>query len=394
MHALLRISAISVIALSASAAFAVTPGEPASNEMIARSQFSIGDTARLQRALAKARRGEKVVVATIGGSITQGAAATTPEKRWANLVGKWWQDRFPKTQIEFVNAGIGATGSNIGSHRAKDHLLKYKPDFVVVEYGVNDPNNELAAETLEGLVRQILKQPNKPAVMLLFMMHPNGDNAQEQHSRIGRHYNLPMVSFRDAFHTEFQSGRLTWQQVLPDGIHPNDWGHAVCASFVGAMLDKVLAALPVDSKLPSIKRVPKPLISDVFERTAMLNASNTKPVSENGWSPAEAWMFGPCWEATEPGSAMEFEVEGTDISVMYFRIKGDMGMAEAQVDGLPPVKLNAWFEADWGGYSNCDLVARNLAPGKHRLRIRVLHETAPLSHGHKFQLQAVMVAGQ
>jgi hypothetical protein len=41
----------------------------------------------------------------------------------------------------------------------------------VVEYAVNDPNTQASAETLEGLIRQILPQTNHPAVLLLFMFY-------------------------------------------------------------------------------------------------------------------------------------------------------------------------------------------------------------------------------
>ncbi|MHB0998328.1 MAG: SGNH/GDSL hydrolase family protein [Armatimonadota bacterium] len=368
------------------------PGDPAP-EMVSKSLVSMGDTARLQRVMAKARRGEKIVVGTIGGSITQGAAATTPENRWADLTAKWWRDRFPQAKVEFVNAGIGATGSNLGCHRAADHLLKYKPDFVVAEYAVNDPNNQLAAETLEGLVRQVLKQPNKPAMMLFFTMHPDGGNAQEWHSKVGSHYGLPMVSFRDAVLPEFQAGRCKWQDLLPDGIHPNDTGHGYAGKFIGSLLDKVLSAMPSDDKLPRIKRIPKPLISDTFEYTAMFNADSIKPVRNDGWTPASAWGFGNCWESSRPGSTLEFDIEGDTISLAYFRIKGGMGIAEAQIDSNPPMKMNGWFEADWGGYSHWDLITRDLEPGRHRLKIRLLNEKWPQSTGHKFQLQLVMEAG-
>jgi lysophospholipase L1-like esterase len=119
-------------------------------EMLKRSLVSLGDPARLQHVLARARRGEGVVVAVIGGSITAGASASTEEHRWGNLVAAWWRDTFPQATITFINAGIGATGSDLGAHRAAAHLLVHRPDLVVAEYGVNDPNSQDAAETLEA----------------------------------------------------------------------------------------------------------------------------------------------------------------------------------------------------------------------------------------------------
>ncbi|MHB9037139.1 MAG: SGNH/GDSL hydrolase family protein, partial [Armatimonadota bacterium] len=140
-----------------------------------KSIVSSGDASRLLRVMAKAKRGEKVVVGMIGGSITEGALASAPDKCWAALVARWWRDTFPKAKIEFINAGIGATGSDIGAHRAFKHLLKHNPDFVVAEYAVNDITNEACVETLEGLVRQVLNRKNHPALMLLFTMKSLGE---------------------------------------------------------------------------------------------------------------------------------------------------------------------------------------------------------------------------
>ena len=115
-----------------------------------RSLVTTGQVARLERALAKARRGETVTIGVIGGSITQGAAATQPEKRYGNRLAAWWRQTFPKANVLFVNAGIGATGSDYGALRDNRDLLSHHPDFVVVEYAVNDPNSQAAAETLAG----------------------------------------------------------------------------------------------------------------------------------------------------------------------------------------------------------------------------------------------------
>lgn len=370
------------------------PAQPAEEtEIFARSLVSMGDTARLQQVLARARRGERVVIGVIGGSITAGAAASTEPNRWGNRVAEWWRRTFPEAPIEFVNAGIGATGSNIGAHRAQAHLLRHQPDFVVAEYAVNDPNTELAAETLEGLVRQVLEAPNAPAMMLLFTMNKAGANAQEWHSKIGRHYGLPMVSFRDAIWPEIESGRMKWEDVEADEVHPNDRGHKYCADFIGAALDRALADLPADDALPPTPPLPPPSIGDTFARAMFANADTLSPVVNQGWSQADSWPFGNCWEASTPGSVLEFAVEGTAISVVYYRIKGDMGAARAQVDDRPPVTLQGWFEADWGGYAAWALVARDLDPGKHVLRIEVLEARAEQSAGHKFQVQAVMAAG-
>ena len=237
-----------------------------------RSVANLGDTARIQHVLAKARRGENIVVGAIGGSITDGGHVR-PGARYGKRVTTWFQKTFPKAAAKYVNAGVGATGSDFGALRAQRDLLAHKPDLVIVEFAVNEPNELASAESMEGLVRQFLKHPNHPAVILLFTMHRNGTNAQEWHGKVGMHYDLPMVSYRDALWPEIEAGRMRWKFVTVDSVHPNTKGHEYMVRFVTHVLEKVLQDLPAKKALPDIKPLPKPLFSDLFEHVALLEAA-------------------------------------------------------------------------------------------------------------------------
>ena len=188
-----------------------------SSEVVARSQLSSGDPGRLLNVFAKARRGEPITLGVIGGSITVGAFATTKQASYAGRLLAWWREQFPRCEVSLVNAGVGGTGSMYGALRAGKDLLASKPDFVVVEFAVND--NWTDGEAFEGLVRQILAQPNLPAVLLLFTMWENGGNDQEMQAKVGAHYRLPMVSFRDALWPEMQADRLKWSDYIVDTVH-------------------------------------------------------------------------------------------------------------------------------------------------------------------------------
>ena len=359
----------------------------------ARALVSLGDTTRLKLALARARRGERVTLGVIGGSITQGAKASVPELRWGERVAAWWRSTFPQAEVRFHNAGIGATGSLIAAHRV-GALLALAPDVVVVEFAVNDPNDDDAAESLEGLVRQILASPKAPAVMLLYTMNSMGGNAQEQHGRVALRYGLPQVSFRDGLWPEVQASRLDWNQIEADEVHPNDEGHGWCARFVINAIAAVLERLPADSSLPAKpRRLPSPLISDTYQRAQLLNRERLTPLAVQGFR-EDLGAFGPCWMADEPGASITFEVDGTALSALFHRIKGDTGIATAQVDEWPPVDLVAWFDADWGGYSAYERLARDLPAGRHRLTITLTDRLPGSSAGHRFQLLGVLAAGR
>ena len=362
--------------------------------VIERGVVEVGDTARLVRVMDRAERGEPITVGVLGGSITEGARASEPANCYGARVADWWHTTFPKSTITFVNAGIGATGSDLGAHRVQRNLLEKKPDFVVVEYAVNDAGSPLAAETLEGVVRQILSAPQSPAAMLFFTMNQDGASRQEDHVPVGRHYGLPMVSLKDALWPLVEQGTLAWTDFEADEVHPNDTGHAYAAQLITGLLDRVNDSRTEEIATPVIPELPAPLVSDLFEHTQLFTVENLTPTANTGWKEcAGDARIGNGWETDQPGSTLTFTVSGDAVSVLFWRIKGGMGRAEAWMDDREPVLLEGWFSADWGGYTPFQLIARDLGPGPHTLHIRLLEEKHEESTGHDFQLRAVMTAG-
>ena len=45
---------------------------------------------------------------------------------------------FQKQKLHYVNGGIGGTTSHYGVSRVVTDMLMYQPDFVVVDFSVND----------------------------------------------------------------------------------------------------------------------------------------------------------------------------------------------------------------------------------------------------------------
>lgn len=380
-HTLIVLAAAAILSSLCCAA-----GAQDDEAILKRSIVSPGDATRIQRVMARAERGEPITVAVIGGSITAGALASDANHCYGALAAKWWQEQFPKSKVTFDNAGIGATGTPFGCVRAKRDLLGHKPDFVVVEYAVNDGPDQAHSDTYEGLLRQILKQPNKPGVVMLFMMNKAGGNVQEPQIKIGKHYNLPMLSYRDALWPEIEAGRMKWTDISPDEVHPNDFGHAQAARYVTNLLAQIKAA----RKASRIAATPKPLYTDLFEFTSYTDAMDLKPVANEGWTLDTKER---CWLADKPGSAIELEGDGRQFSLTFYRFRGATGHARVTVDGANPTTLEAWFEGTWGWYTPTEQIARNLQPGKHRVRVEVIAEKAELSTGHEFRIYGIGAAG-
>ena len=118
---------------------------------------------RLKNCMKRAEAGEELTIGFLGGSITQGSLATTMENTYAYRVFTWWKQTFPKANFHYVNGGIGGTTSHYGVSRAVTDVLMYQPDFVVVDFSVNDEADTFFQETYEGVVRKLLSWDSKPA---------------------------------------------------------------------------------------------------------------------------------------------------------------------------------------------------------------------------------------
>lgn len=102
-------------------------------------------------------------------------------------------------------------------------------------------NTRDRAESYEGIVRQLLKAQEGIAVILLGMVSKSGASAQEWHGKVAAHYGVPFVSYRDALYPFVKDGSISWSDISPDSVHPNDIGHAYAAALLSWTLDGAIA---------------------------------------------------------------------------------------------------------------------------------------------------------
>jgi lysophospholipase L1-like esterase len=351
-----------------------------------RGIVSEGDVSRLAAVMEKARRGEEVCVAAIGGSITAGGLQTKdPKNRYIARVADWFTHTFPKARVRFVNAGIGGTNSLYGAMRVQRDVLSKKPDLVIVEYAVNDNHPvPMFWGSYEGVLRQILRESQQPAVVQLFFMQRKGENAQETQHMLGRHYNLPMVSFRDAWWPEIYSGRAKWEVMYADVVHPNDTGHILAAELLIALLDDVNRNPPAaTSESVSRENLPAPMITDLFANCHYAQYTDLKPTQNSGWTQTPD---GTKWEspaATDGG--IEFGFAGKLLFVGYDLDEEAERFATFSIDGgsAQPLKKSP----------NRLPLAEDLAPGQHRVRIEFAGSKVPQGSTAKVRIWAVGAAG-
>ena len=344
-------------------------------EMLQKSVMQLGNNARLKSAIDRAKQGEDITIAFIGGSITQGAGAVPINTKcyawrtfegFCRLAGKGVDEN-----IHYIKAGVGGTPSELGMIRYERDVCRngaVTPDIVVVEFAVNDEGDETKGVCYESLVRKILAAENKPAVILLFAVFANDWNLQERLCVIGERYHLPMVSTRDCvvdqFYKKAGAGRVvTKNQFFYDCFHPTNIGHQIMSDGLLSLLQKIDKS-PMEEDILNLSTVPA-VIGDTFEQVWLYDRNSkvdsVKILSTGDFSETDEELQGVemdrnltqtkefpyNWKHIKGAKPFVMEVCCTSL-VMINKDSGapDAGCAQVFVDGQEVLcvdpKVNGW----------------------------------------------------
>ena len=226
-------------------------------EALKESEVSLGNNLRLKRVIAQAQRGEAITIATVGGSITEGALASGYEECWAMQFRSKFGEAYGTeggANVALVNSGVGGTPSPFGYMRYGRDVLERVPetdpdgypDLVVIEYAVNDWAEPTKCRCYESMVKEILEQPNAPAVILLFSARNDGWNVQNELQKIGERYDLMMVSVRDGIYPHLDKD-FPKNNFYKDEYHPNSTGHGMMADALMQAVADANAAETADA---------------------------------------------------------------------------------------------------------------------------------------------------
>lgn len=342
------------------------------DKMYNRALLSEGNTSRLAAAMEKAKNGESITVAAIGGSITQGTAASSTNSCYASRFFSWWQEKFPECEVNTVNAGIGGTDSYLGVHRADEQLLSYNPDVVVIEFSVNDTDKTMNKYSYDSLVRKVLSAENEPAVILLFTTQEDGTSLQDVHKEIGKAYDLPMISYREAVYPEVAAGTINWKDISPDNIHPNDIGHGIIGQLLSRYLDGIYDSDTASLAAEVTAFDTEGYTNDYYKNAKLVNASQIEYTAD-GFEVGQNKVYTQFPEnwITEGGGTHSFDVECQNIGILYLKTTdGKSGTYEVYVDGERKGKLEGDFSGGWGNYAFPKQVLLAKDTEKHTVEIK------------------------
>jgi len=337
--------------------FALLLSTSISRAQTSQEVFEFKQRKSLPNFLHKASGGSEIKVAYFGGSITAQAGWRVQSLAWLNK-------RFPASSFEEINAAIGGTASDFGVFRLNEHVLKFNPDLIFVEFAVNDGglSTEVTMRAMEGIVRQIWEYNPNIDICFVYTIHgrylevekdgvlPKAAIAMEQ---IADKYGIPTVNFGREVCRQIAAGKLILKGSAteengvavfsPDEVHPYpETGHVIYQQVLAKAIDEM-----AEQKMkPRKHKLSRPISDDYFAHTNLIDfekadlKGNWKIVETDGHPLFEKFnkYLQTIGVGSETGSKLSLRFKGTAIGI-YDIMGPNAGEVTVQIDDQEPKTL-------------------------------------------------------
>ncbi len=299
---------------------------------------------------AKLDRGEPVTVVFLGGSITELPG-------WRDALTRSWRSKHGGS-VTTVNAGLSATGSDVGVLRFDEDVLSHEPDLVIVEFAVNDARAAPGTirRAVEGMIRKAWTADARTDVLFVYLFEPSfaetlssGQRPQSMvvYEGIAEAHGIPSIDAASVVARLVERGDFVARGPRktkagetpafgPDGVHPYLRGHRVYARAVERGIASILeASEPRDHS----RELARSVVGDHWQ------AGRKVPLE--GWMRDESWRRLTAdeappvasrnvglWESTADGATIEFGFRG-EVLKIYEHRPGPTGGLSIDIDGTP-----------------------------------------------------------
>ena len=206
-------------------------------------------------------------------------------------------------------------------------IMAYNPDFVIIDFSVNDSSSTDYEEAYEGIIRKLLKAPKQPAIICIGFAKQSENNAQDIHVPLAQRYGIPYISYQDVVKPEIAAGRILWTDISGDAVHPNIKGATIAADLVKCFLNYNYSNLSriTDTALTT----PAPKTANKYENAKFYNNTDLTATLSGGFSKVSDAFYGPGlgngWKTTTVGGTIEFTLNAKSVRICYIKSKNTSG---------------------------------------------------------------------
>ena len=358
-------------------------------KMVKSALVDTGNNYRLKTVIEKIKKGDKVYIAAIGGSVTEGAGPQDFKDGYAYQFFKAVKKEFAPDggkNVYFNNAGLSGTPSLLGRLRYKSDVvdvLGHKPDLLIVEFAVNDGGEEVFNQSFEGIVRDALLANPECAVIALYSAATYGNTAANK-KKVASHYQISQIDMLPVVNDAIKNGTFKKEDYYADYVHPTKYGHTLMSDSLLYLL-KTVDNAKKDKKVnvPSETAVKKALTNVVRILGDDDNVKITKGSFDSTDDSCQTLKktnksdFPVNWHKKQNSSSSEPLVLNLKCKafILTYKVQGNwmsekFGKAEVYVDG----KLAGTYDGGAeGGWNNCE--ARVLFNGtearEHKIEVKM-----------------------
>ncbi len=396
-------------------------------DMVEKTFIQTGNANRLKKVIEKAGKGEDVTLAFLGGSITEGFNSSSRTDNnfycYAEETYNEFKEAFGAgdgSNVHFINAGMSGTASSLGVIRYYNDVIgqmeygKY-PDFLCIEYVVNDSGECTNGEGMESIIRTALSQGT--AVLLMFSHTINYETGKEDHYRpLGELYDIAMASMRSGLTTVIdQNNKAGCDATLwyygNDNLHPDYPGDAYMADSIMNVFFKALEDTDDTEPSDDIAGI-APKYGNAFEGMKMLT-NKTNPDEEESVVSMELGSFGDvdqsqpqlayekggvtgvkwfpdCFMHTSGSDSFKATIKCNSLMLAH-KITSDKsyGEAEIYVDGKLKGTMNCYNQSGWNN-AEMLVVFKDEQVAEHEIEIKMKSG----SENKKFTIYAIGFANK
>jgi len=354
-------------------------------------------------------QGGKARVAFLGGSITKMTG-------WRDLVCADLKKRYPKTEIECIDAGIPSTGSTPGAFRLDRDVLRHGPiDLLFEEAAVNDSTNfrtpAAILRGMEGIIRHMRESSPKTDIVMLHFVDPDkmetirGGKTPEViaiHERVAEHYAVPSINLAREITERIDAGEFTWEQDFKN-LHPSPFGQTVYQRSIARRLEAAWWEPAAEQAAMEAHPLPAPIDPKSYCRGRLVDLREAQVIEgfklDPAWRPSDdartrpGFVDVPVLVAEQPGASLRFRFTGTAVGI-FVAAGPDAGIVEYSIDGRPFQSQDLFTRWSKGLHIPwAHVLDGTLADAGHELVLRVTNEKNEDSQGHAVRIVHLLVNG-
>lgn len=322
-------------------------------------------------------------IAIIGGSITEGAGATSYEKSYVYKLEQHLKDKY--RELNLLNLGAGGTASNFALFRLKRDLGNFKPDIIFVEFAVNDRNYKSMDITIyfEGLIRECSKYTDK--IVIIDMPTGMCDACTSIHKKIAYFYNIPIIDVQDVVWRKIGNRETTWTKISIDSIHPNDNGHELYYQIIKEELGNIdfkEIKIKIDCRVISKYKFMNPILIEHDDKQIEYYGS----WSEETYNLNDKFKYGAV--SYNVDNIVVFKFKGKHLAMMNL-LSRDGGKLLCELDEEYRFYIDLFRDSD--AYFDTTINLSNLDNTQHTLTMVIDKEKNPKSTGDKVVIGGFLI---